>query len=331
MSPRGDVRGGSSHRTHLMTEREPFRRPPLVLVANDQEWSARSLESILAPNGYAVLRAYTGRQALERARSANPDLIILDAQMPDLHGVEVCRQLRSDPHFPPTVPIVITTAGPSGRAQRLEAYQAGAWEFLGQPLDGESLLMRLRTFLSAKFAADGLLEESLVDPVTGLYNMRGLSRRAREVGSEAVRRHSPLACVVIAAQSDGDNRGPASEGDGFAQTVGSILRQRGRASDVIGRLGDAEYAVIAPNTEARGAVQMVERLERAVAESAGASPNGIHLRAGYSAIPDLSSSSLDALQVLLQATTALRSLQADTAPPGTRLRSFEEVTPSAGS
>ncbi len=313
-----------------MTEREPFRRPPLVLVANDQEWSARSLESILAPNGYAVLRAYTGRQALERARSAHPDLIILDAQMPDLHGVEVCRQLRGDPHFPATVPIVITTAGPSGRAQRLEAYQAGAWEFLGQPLDGESLLMRLRTFLSAKFAADSLLEESLVDPLTGLYNMRGLSRRAREVGSEAVRRHSPLACVVLTANPNGDGRTAAAEDEGIAQTIGSILRQRGRASDVIGRLANAEYAVIAPNTAASGAVQMVERLERAMLEAANASTEAIHLRAGYSAIPDLSSSSLDALQILLQATTALRSLQAEAGSSGTRVRSFEEIPQSAG-
>lgn len=314
-----------------MTEREPFRRPPLVLVANDQEWSARSLESILAPNGYAVLRAYTGRQALERARSAHPDLIILDAQMPDIHGVEVCRQLRNDPRFPATVPIVITTAGPSGRAQRLEAYQAGAWEFLGQPLDGESLLLRLKTFLSAKFAADGLLEESLVDPLTGLYNMRGLSRRAREVGAEAVRRHAALACVVFAAQPEGDTRSPPPAGDGLAETMGGLLRKHGRASDVIGRLGDGEYAVIAPNTEARGAVQMVERLERVLRQSEEAPPSALHLRAGYSAIPDLSSSSLDALQVLLQATSALRSLQADTGPSGTRLRSFEEVPPAVGS
>ena len=47
-----------------MPDRDMSQRPPLVLIANDQEWSARSLESILAPNGYAVLRAYTGIQAL---------------------------------------------------------------------------------------------------------------------------------------------------------------------------------------------------------------------------------------------------------------------------
>ncbi len=82
-----------------MTQPEKTRTSPLVLIANDQEWSARSLESILAPNGYAVVRAYTGHQALERVRTSEPDLIILDAQMPDMHGFEVCRTLRSDPRF----------------------------------------------------------------------------------------------------------------------------------------------------------------------------------------------------------------------------------------
>ncbi len=309
---------------HSMTERDQFPRPPLVLVANDQEWSARSLESILAPNGYSVLRAYTGRQALERARTARPDLIILDAQMPDLHGVEVCRQLRSDPRFPATVPIIITTAGPSGRAQRLEAYQAGAWEFLGQPLDGESLLLRLSTFLVAKFETDSLLEETLLDPITGLYNMRGLSRRAREIGAETVRRRAALSCVVFAAEPETPTE-PGAER--LAETVGGILRTHGRASDAIGRLGDGEYAVIAPHTEAKGAVQMVERLERLIRSEGNGTGGQVRLRAGYSAIPDLSTAQLDVLQVLLQATSALRSLVADTgqSPDLARLRAFEEV------
>jgi PleD family two-component response regulator len=310
-----------------MTPPDRFPRPPLVLVANDQEWSARSLESILAPNGYAVLRAYTGRQALDRARSARPDLIILDAQMPDLHGVEVCRQLRGDARFPATVPIIITTAGPSGRAQRLEAYQAGAWEFLGQPLDGESLLLRLETFLAAKFAADGLLDESLVDPATGLYNMRGLSRRAREVGAEVVRRQVPLTCVVVTAQAD-PARPHAGPEQAMAETVGGVLRQHGRASDVIGRLGDSEYAVIAPGTPGSGAVQMVERLDRILQSREGQPPAWFRLRGGYCAIPDLAASRLDVLQVLHQASNALRSLLAEPATSGQdQVRSFDEVTP----
>jgi diguanylate cyclase (GGDEF)-like protein len=289
---------------------------PLVLIANDQEWSARSLESILVPKGYEVVRAYTGRQALERARSAHPDIIILDAQMPDLHGVEVCRQLRADPRFSPTVPIIITTAGPSGRAQRLEAYQAGAWEFLGQPLDGESLLLKLESFLRAKLEVDRVHDESLLDQVTGLYNMRGLSRRAREIGSEAFRRRHALACIVFAPESPdfGDTR-TEEVATRLAAAVGEALRKSGRSSDAIGRLGPLEFAVIAPATGPAAAVKLVERLRETV-ETQPIPSNGnprpaIDLRAGYYAVPDFHDAHVDATEMLLRATTALRSLQSD--------------------
>ena len=73
--------------------------PPLVLIANDQEWSARSLESILGPQGYAVVRAHTGRQAIDLAWRTHPDAIVIDSGMPDIGGVEVCRLLRKDSRF----------------------------------------------------------------------------------------------------------------------------------------------------------------------------------------------------------------------------------------
>ena len=68
---------------------------PLVLIANDQEWAARSLETLLGPNGYAVLRAYNGRQAVEMARSVQPDVVIVDLRLPDTDGLDVCRTLRA--------------------------------------------------------------------------------------------------------------------------------------------------------------------------------------------------------------------------------------------
>ena len=308
-----------------MPERAKPSQSPLVLIANDQEWSARSLESILIPKGYGVVRAYTGRQALERAHTAHPDVIILDAQMPDLHGVEVCRQLRADPRFSPTVPIIITTAGPSGRAQRLEAYQAGAWEFLGQPLDGESLLLKLEAFLRAKLEVDRVHDESLLDEVTGLYNMRGLSRRAREIGSEAFRRRHALTCIVFAPESPelGD-LATADTASRLAAAVGEALRKAGRSSDAIGRLGPLEFAVIAPATGPEAALKLVDRLRETVETHPvprnGAAPAAVGLRAGYFAVPDFHEAELDATEMLLRATTALRLLQTD---GGGTLRAFQ--------
>jgi diguanylate cyclase (GGDEF)-like protein len=300
----------------------------LVLIANDQEWSARSLESILGPSGFAVVRAYTGQQALERARTSQPDLIILDAQMPDMHGFEVCRTLRSDPRFSATTPIVITTSGPSGRTQRLEAYRAGAWEFLGQPLDGEALLLKLNTFLQSKREVDALREENLLDPGTGLYNMRGLSRRAREIGAEAFRRRDPVACVVFAPDLDESQaEDPEDEARRMSDQVALLFRQAGRASDAIGRLGVSEYGVIAPATGPEAAVRLARRLGGAVESSPIPVRGGertLKLRAGYCAVPDFAESSVDAVELLLRATTALRDLKREGAA-GERIRAFDQV------
>jgi PleD family two-component response regulator len=313
-----------------MAQRDKAPDAPLVLIANDQEWSARSLESILGPNGYAVVRAYTGQQALERARMAQPDLIILDAQMPDMHGFEVCRTLRSDPRFSATTPIVITTSGPSGRTQRLEAYQAGAWEFLGQPLDGESLLLKLATFLRSKRAVDSLREESLLDPGTGLYNMRGLARRAKEIGSEAFRRRDPLACVVFSPEAEPAAAGAETEDEEeqrMTDQVGLLFRQAGRASDAIGRLGQSEFAVIAPATGPEAALRLVRRLGGSIESSPIPVRGGercVRIQAGYCAVPDFAESPVDAVELLLRATAALRDLKRD--GDGERVRAFEQVT-----
>ncbi|HEX6407282.1 MAG TPA: response regulator [Gemmatimonadales bacterium] len=299
-----------------MANRDKAASPPLVLIANDQEWSARSLESILGPSGYSVVRAYTGQQALERARTAQPDLIILDAQMPDIHGFEVCRMLRSDPRFSATTPIVITTSGPSGRTQRLEAYRAGAWEFLGQPLDGESLLLKLGTFLQCKLEVDALREESLLDAGTGLYNMRGLSHRAHEIGADAFRRRDPLACIVISPEAEESGPGESSDEEvqRIAEQVGQLLKRAGRASDAIGRLSHAEFAVIAPATSNEGALRLIQRLGGSIEGSPMPVRGGersLKVRAGYCAVPDFAESPVDAVELLLRATTALRELKRD--------------------
>jgi PleD family two-component response regulator len=301
---------------------------PLVLIANDQEWSARSIESILGPNGYAVVRAYTGQQALERARTSQPDIIILDAQMPDMHGFEVCRALRSDPRFSATTPIVITTSGPSGRTQRLEAYRCGAWEFLGQPLDGEALLLKLATFLQSKQQVDILREENLLDSGTGLYNMRGLARRAREIGADALRRREALACVVFGPETelDSDDEAPGEELLRMTDQVGAVFRDAGRVSDAIGRLGPTEFAVIAPATGPEGAMRLVNRLSGAVEATripVRGGERALRVKAGYCAVPDFAESSVDAVELLLRATTALRDLRRG--GDDERVRAFEQV------
>lgn len=293
-----------------MVEIERDSPPPLVLLANDQEWSARSLESILGPHGFASVRAYTGRQAVELARRTRPDVIIVDAGLPDITGIELCQKLREDPEFPLSTPIVVTTAGPASRAQRLEAYRAGAWEFFSQPLDSEALLLRLAVYVKAKREIDRSREESLLDSATGLYNVRGLARRAREIGADATRRHSPLACVAIMTVPDAGEGALSEDVDPrVTEHLSEICRRTARSSDVVGRLGRAEFAIIAPATDDKGAVRLVERLREMVETvpipSEGA-PRQLRVRAGYCAVANFAEASVDAVELLLRAATALR-------------------------
>lgn len=293
------------------TSGTPREKPPLVLIANDQEWTARSLESILEAEGYAVLRAYTGRQALDRALAERPDLVILDRQLPDMDGPTVCRLLRDPAALGPMLPVVITTAGPAGRTQRLEACEAGAWEFFGQPLDAEIVTFKLRTFLEAKQHADQVRRESLIDELTGLYNARGLERRAREVGAEASRQRQPLACVVFGMQEDGLADALEAAAD-MARQIGGTFQRVGRTADVVGRLGALDFALVAPATTAEGARALVDRITAAAKQgtASGGDGQGVALRAGYCAVSDYGAGEMDVSEMLQRAQAAMREVAA---------------------
>lgn len=293
-----------------MTEAGLTQRPPLILLANEHEWAARSLETILGPHGYAVLRAYTGRQLLGLVRSAQPDLIMVDVRLPDMRGVDVCRALRDDPHFPEETPIIFTSSGTPERDERLEAFKAGAWEIVSQPLDAEVLLLKLDAYMRGKRAVDRLRDESLLDQATGLYNMQGMVRRAREMSADAQRLHAPISCVAFTPVATAETEPtPPAITEFMIERLGAIVRRTGRASDAIGRLGPAEFAIIAPATAEPGAIRMMERLESQLSDVL-AQPDGItqrvELRAGYCTVADGARSDVDAVEMLLRANTALR-------------------------
>jgi len=311
-----------------MRENAPSRRPPLVLIVSNQEWSSRSLETILAPNGYAVLRAYTAASAMARARGAQPDIIVVDSTLPDSDGLELCRKIRRDRHVPLGMPIFIIGPEPPTRQRRIDALRAGAWEHLGQPLDAEEFLLRIEAFVRAKLDADRARAEGLVDEATGLYNMRGLARRARELGSQASRQHAALACVVFAPDFDTRDRDAASEEalTDAAQRLAGAFKAAGRLSDAIGRVGPSEFAVVAIGTDAPGSVKLAERVAQALAAvpALSATTRPFELRAGYYTVPDFHSAPVDTVDALLRATAALRLARTD--PRGGWLRQFENAS-----
>jgi len=300
-------------------------RPYVVLVASKQEWTSRSLESILAPGGYVVLASYTAQGTLLRAKRDQPDAIIVDAELPDGSGHDLCLRLRSEGLVTPSTPILVILPKPPTRRDRLAALRAGAWECLSEPLDAEETLAILDALVPAKLDADRARSEGLIDDATGLYNVRGLTRRARELASHASRARAPLACVVLAPDPTFEDPKQKLE-----ETPSSVVRQiarrlkaTGRRSDAIGRLGHGAFAVVALDTDAGQARDLANRLCGAILAPGDASNPPFRMHAGCHGVSDFHAASIDAVELMFRATAALREARTD--PAGGWLRAFEDT------
>ena len=267
-----------------------------------EEWSARALESVLSPAGYAVVRAESGTEGLKQARTHPPDLILINIDLPDGNGVGLCLMLRADPRVGPSVPILLTGTHPTQK-QHLAALESGAWDFLTYPLDSDELLLKLHTYTQAKADVDRARREMLIDETTGLYDLRGLERRALELRSLARRNQQALACVVLApslASEDSQSAAGAT-----VVRMAETLKTTGRASDSIGRTGETKFAIFAPNTGADGAAKMVQRLAGAIHSAPVRDEAPVPLRAGHAAVENVGEAPTEAQDLLAHATIAL--------------------------
>jgi adenylate cyclase len=122
-------------------------RQPKILVADDVPQNVRLLEAVLSSQGYLVTSASSGPETLERVAFELPDLLLLDIQMPEMSGYEVCRRLRADTATA-FLPVVMITS--SDTEVRVNALEAGADDFVTKPFDQQELLIRVRSLVRLK-------------------------------------------------------------------------------------------------------------------------------------------------------------------------------------
>jgi GGDEF domain-containing protein len=224
----------------------------------------------------------------------------------------------------PGLPIIGLPLGAVARELRLTWLRAGAWDVFGFPVDVEELLLKLDGYLRA---ADSARAGLLADPASGLYNARGLERRARELLAEAVRLHAALACVVFGPEVRSDPSAAAAGRAGPAAVrgrLGAVLRTHARLSDTVGWWNDGEFAVLAPATDAAGAVHLAERLAQAIETAPlvrGASGPALQVRVGYEAVADVHATPVEAPVLLAHATAALARARTDAR--GSRIERFQ--------
>ena len=111
----------------------------LILVVDDEPQILRALTTNLRGAGYEVVRAATGEEALALAAARPPDAVVLDLVLPDISGVEVCRELRTWSQMP-----VVVLSAVGDERQKVEALDAGADDYVTKPFGMGELLARLR-------------------------------------------------------------------------------------------------------------------------------------------------------------------------------------------
>lgn len=116
-----------------------------ILVVDDDLDTLRLVGMMLERQGYGIVAASNGQQALALARSEKPDLIVLDLMMPDIDGIQVARQLRSDPETGGILIVMFTAK--DQMEEKLEGFNAGADDYLTKPIQPRELVAHVRAVL----------------------------------------------------------------------------------------------------------------------------------------------------------------------------------------
>ncbi len=264
-----------------------------------------SLGHMLRHAGYDVDTVADGQEAIDRVAMGGVDLVLLDATMPRVSGIEACRVLKGmvEPAFLPVVLATVRT-DPAGR---VEGLKCGADDYVCKPFEQAEILARIEAMLRIKRlhdemqAARATLERvSVHDELTGLFNYRYLNTRLAEEFKKAELQHEPLSCCVLDIDrlKSVNERGGRALGDAVLRGVADVIRKSVRESDVVARYGGDEFLVLLPSTHFAGSLAVSERIWRDVGARVWDLPGGtmrVSVSLGVALFPSRDVRSKDAL------------------------------------
>lgn len=228
-----------------------------ILLVDDDASLRKLLKARLEANGYDVLLASGGKEALRIVSAKKPDLILLDIMMPDMSGEEVMRKISADGEAGFT-PVIFITA----RDTKVKGLELGAMDYIQKPFDSDELLARIRVQLRVKELQDDLMRLSITDYLTGCRNRR-YALAVLEVEIKKSKRYGiPLSCVMMDVNEFkmlNDTHGH-DFGDVVLKGVAELLRKTVREVDVVSRYGGDEFLLVLPNTAAESARALCKRI-----------------------------------------------------------------------
>lgn len=240
---------------------------PTVLIVDDAPSNIQLLAGLLK-DSYQIKVATGGQRCLELARAApSPDLILLDIQMPDMDGYEVCQRLK-DGEGTRQIPIIFVTGKDQTEDEEL-GLSLGAVDYITKPYSPAIVEARIATHITLKQQSDELRRLAMHDQLTGLYNRHFLIDVAAKRISQAQRHKQTLSVIMIDIdhfKAVNDEHGH-SVGDAVLREVASILKLQSRSEDIVARFGGEEFVVLLDNCDLANGAQKAELLRAGLSDS----------------------------------------------------------------
>jgi diguanylate cyclase (GGDEF)-like protein len=244
-----------------------------IMVADGDPVVVQMLSHFLNEEGYEVVTATDGLEAINKGTASPPDLFIIALQLAEINGVDVCMRLKSHAGTK-HVPVVVVAPGPA-QLENIKSAQVGADGFFTKPLDANELLPKIKSLVNQKLNYEFLKRsyeiavfQASTDPMTGLYNQRELWLILdRELARARRYNHfCSLAMVDIDNFKDYNDRHGHLQGDEVLKLAAEIFRKQIRNSDIAARYGGEEFVVVMPETSKELALLVGEKLCRVYAE-----------------------------------------------------------------
>jgi diguanylate cyclase (GGDEF)-like protein len=235
-----------------------------VLIIDDSPDALAVAKTRLAHEGHEILCAGGGREGLKTAAREHPDLVLLDVDMPDIDGFEVCRRLKADVDLC-MVPVIFLS-GSGGPEDKVKGLNIGAVDFVSKPFDAFELRARVNAALRTKRMQDLLIEHAKIDPLTGLPNRRALDDRLQQEWARLLRHGGHLSVIMadIDHFKNVNDRFGHPAGDEVLRQVARLLAQCCRESDLPARYGGEEFVIVAPEITAAAAAGFADRMRMTV-------------------------------------------------------------------
>ncbi|HYO10216.1 MAG TPA: diguanylate cyclase [Tepidisphaeraceae bacterium] len=233
-----------------------------ILIVDDSKNIHALLKARLSGEPVELHSCFTSEQALTTAGQLLPDLILLDVDMPDTNGFEVCRRLKAQPATM-NVPVVFLT-GAGSTDEKIRGLELGAVDYITKPFEPAELRARVRAALRTKYLLDLLNKKAMIDGLTGLWNRTYFDQTLAAQLSLA--RRSGQAVSVVICDLDHfkviNDRCGHLTGDEALRVVAACMQATCRIEDVVCRIGGEEFGIIVPSTPADRAYIMAERLRK---------------------------------------------------------------------